>query len=164
MAEKKITTGEVVGHLRAASRLFKSFEFANEAAELVLKAEASVTKLKKEINILEKEKESLNKECDRVVVKANKAEAAIVLHQKAVQEAASVASTAALEASTKAKVKVKDIITKAELVASEILDRTKVAKAGKDSAVAAQRKAESDLLMVTNKLQQAKESVLKAFG
>jgi len=56
MTEKKMSTGEVAGHLRAASRIFKAFEFAEEMARLVLTAESSVRKLEKEVESLQKEK------------------------------------------------------------------------------------------------------------
>jgi len=162
--EKKITTGEVVGHLRAASRLFKSFEFANEAAELVLKAESSVRKLEKEIDSLEKEKSKLDQFCDKLVERANGLEIEISDHQKAVKSAIEVASALAQAQSVKAKSEAKGIVDKALKEAANIESRKDKAMSEMMQAESGQRKAEAKLIKIEKEVNQAKEAFMKAVG
>jgi len=164
MAEKKMSTGEVAGHLRAASRIFKAFEFAEEIAVVVLTAESSVRKLEKEIVSLKKEKESLNKECDEVVARSTAAEQSVKKHNAAVAEAAKLASTAATAKLAAVKAEADVIVARAKDVAKEVSKKTRQAMVKQEAAESAQRHAESELDAIASRVAQAKESFLKAFG
>jgi len=164
MTEKKMGTGEVAGHLRAASRIFKAFEFAEEMAVLVLTAESSVKKLEKEVKSLQKEKEILNKECDNLVSKSNKAEADLKANEEAVEDASKYASKKASELLTAKREEAKAIVDRAENEAKIIRSKTTAAKAKQAEAEANQIKAETELGAIASKVSQAKESFMKAFG
>jgi len=164
MKEKKMTPGEVAGHLRAGARLFKSFEFANEAAELVATAEKQANQLKKEIKQLEEEKASLNKECDRVVVKANEAEAAILIHQRVVKEAGDIASKKASEARERVRDKANTMIAEAEDIVRGILSAVEEANLTRTRAISAKDKAKKELVKIEKQVASAKADFMKAFG
>lgn len=164
MADKKISTGEVVGHLRAASRLFKSFEFANAAAELVLNTETTINTLRKDIKGLEKEKKELNAECDLAVQKATEAEKDIIKHKKVVQEAATAAAEHTKIVKAKAKVEAINIISNTEGILKDIEKRILLANTKRGDAEAAQRAAESVLQQIENEVTSAKDKFLKVLG
>lgn len=71
--EKEISNSEIVGNLRKASRLFKTFEKAGDMAEMFCDYEGKVARLKLDVTSLTDEKEKLNFECDQVVEKIDKA-------------------------------------------------------------------------------------------
>jgi len=163
-AEKKITTGEVVGHLRAAARLFKSFEFANEAAQTVLTAESSVKKLEKEVELLKKERDTLNKECDKLVERSNEAEKAIAVHKEAVAKAAQEAIETANANKLKASKEAKAIVDRAEAKAKQIEDKIAQSLHAASEATKKQGEAETELEKIVAQIDRAKKSFIKNFG
>jgi len=145
MTEKKMSTGEVAGHLRAASRIFKAFEFAEEMARLVLTAESSVRKLEKEVESTKAEGDftEQQKTIDKFVEKTAKDNTAVM---------------------KEARAKAKAIIAKAEEKAAEVEAKTSEAMAAKTAAEVAMRHAESELDAIATRVTQAKESFMEAFG
>ncbi len=164
MAEKKITTGEVVGHLRAAARLFKSFEFANESAELVLAAEASVSTLKKELTLLEKEKVSLNKECDSLVQRANDLEVTYTEQKEAIKKATQKAITDGEDSKVAANKVARTIISTAEGKVKDIESKTEKALHAATEAIKAKGEAQTELDKVVAQVERAKKNFMKNFG
>jgi len=164
MTEKKMSTGEVAGHLRAASRIFKAFEFAEEMARLVLTAESSVRKLEKEVESLQKEKEQLNKDCDSIVAKTTKAEGDFTEQQKTIDKFVEKTAKDNTAVMKEARAKAKAIIAKAEEKAAEVEAKTSEAMAAKTAAEVAMRHAESELDAIATRVTQAKESFMEAFG
>lgn len=63
----EISTAEMVGHLRQAGRLFKSFQRATECAELLKDFEDKENALKESIEHLTEERKNLNIACEIVV-------------------------------------------------------------------------------------------------
>lgn len=164
MSENKITTGEVVGNLRVAARLFKSFENALEAAELVHSHEKEVKKLQGEIESLEKEKVSLNNECDAAVASANEAEQKKKDYDVELQKAIEQGKIELAAIKNKAREEAKAIIGKAEAKAEAILSDTTAYEALRAQALTAKNKAEAEFELINKKVQAAKESFLSAFG
>jgi len=63
---EEISTSEMLGHLRTANRLFKSFEKAIEIAESLSGHEAKIASLKSELKALDSERELKDMECEHL--------------------------------------------------------------------------------------------------
>ena len=70
---KTVTYSEIAGELRKASRHYEIFKHAAEAAVLLANVEKENKKLEAQKDTLIKEQVELNKQCDSIVEKANKA-------------------------------------------------------------------------------------------
>lgn len=164
MTDKKVTTGEVVGSLRTMARLFKQMEFANEAAELVLKAEATVKKLKTEVEVLSKEKEGLNKDCDEIVRKTNLAEETFKGRQNDMNNRITQMGLEGDAIKNKATTEARIILEKAQAEVQVILDRVSTAATKEKAAKAAQAQAEDKLVSIEKQVKKAKDAFMSAVG
>lgn len=160
----KMSTSELIGHLRAGGRFFKAFEHALAAAEFfndLEKEEAglknAIAGLNKEYDVIELSKQTVEKEVEELQSKKDKLTSDIIeIKQKAEAEAKTIIEAAKKEAL--------DLIIQANLKVDAIYEEEQDAINAKVVAETLREKAQADLKTVEKQLQDAKDKFLKAFG
>jgi len=165
--EKKISTSEIVGHLRQANRLFKAFEKASEAAELIHGFEKKVSDLEKDVDALTTEKESLNIACEDIaceeVVKsidlAKKEEKSLKAKSKERNDAVNLHIDKMMG---EAKVKAEKLVASATTEANTIMENIKTLKSDETVSMNAKIEAEKELDKVLKKIKSTKERFINS--
>lgn len=141
----EISTSEMVGHLRQATRLFKSFSKAADAAELLCDWENKVGKLKKEVDGLTEEVKNLTIHCEVTTEKIKEAEEKTVSIEAESKKRAANVDVAISALMDKARIKADGIVTNANNEIELVTARVKALKLKEDLAVMAKKKADGDL-------------------
>lgn len=148
----EVSTSEMVGHLRQASRLFKSFSKAADAAELLCNWEDKVGKLKKESDELAEEIKNLTIHCEVTTEKIKEAEEKAVLIAAEAEKRAASVDVAINQLMDKARTKAEGIVTNANSEIELVTARVKALKLKEDLAVMAKNKADGDLVKAEKKV------------
>jgi len=160
--EKKISTSEIVGHLRQANRLFKAFEKASEAADLIHGYEKKVSGLEKDVESLTKEKGSLNIECEEVVKSIDKAKAEEKSLKAKAKERNDAVNAHIDKMMVEAKEKAEQVVTTATAEANQIMESIKSLKSDEIVANNAKDEAEKELDKVLKKIKSTKERFINS--
>lgn len=162
--EKKMSTSELVGHLRGAERLFKTLQYAREAAEFFHDLEKeqkgmelAIKKLNAEFDKAEALKVAAEKETNRLTAEAMGLENEIAtVRRKASDEAAKIRQDAVEGA--------KKIEDAAKAKVSKIREEEAEAVKAKEAALQATAEAEDQLKAIEKQVLAAKKKFLKSFG
>lgn len=160
--DKKITTSEIVGELRRSARLFKVFEKAADAAEILHTHEKDVKALKKEIESLTIERDNLNIECEEVVKSIDDARAKAKEIEAGILKNSAIANAKMDDDKKASKAKATKMIKDAEAKVSNILSSIDDLQIKAKVALNDKKRAEDDLKKVINKIKSTKESFINS--
>lgn len=162
--ETKVTYTEVVGELRKAARLFKVFEYAAQAAEIISNYEKDEKAIKGRIQEYQKEAGTLNSDLDKTVKKINQnrldasniaSETEFIMEEARIQAKSVVGDG-------KAKAEAIVCAAKSELI--EIKHQIDLAKKDKQQTDTQREEAHCAFRNIQTKIQSAKEKFLKDVG
>lgn len=162
--EKELTASELAGEIKRMARLYDVFRRADDVAQMLVESEQRKTQLKKDIDGLEKEKETLDSKINKNIEEGNKKvdDLGKMLEKK--KEEIKAAEEKAASIVAKAKSEAFEIVSKAK---AEVLALTNQMASDMDAAMKARRakeQAKAEMDAMVSEVQRKKKELLEAFS
>lgn len=162
--EKELTASELAGEIKRMARLYEVFRRADDIAQMLVESEQRKVQLKKDIDVLEKEKETLDSKINKNIEEGNKKvdELGKMLEKK--KEEVKAAEEKAASIVAKAKAEAFEIVSKAK---AEVQALTNQMASDMDAAMKARRakeQAKAEMDAMVSEVQRKKNELLKAFS